>query len=115
MPNSSTKSNKDPITVVTTAATVTGAAAAPEATHIVEDVEIPGEATATPDTPAAATTATTRATPTATKANRHQPLTHSNASSAKQLAITRTTAASASRPTNHVWPQVVKSTGQNQK
>ncbi len=52
---------------------------------------------------------------TTTKANRHRLRTHSSASSAKQLAITKTTAASASRQTNHVLPQVEKSTGQNQK
>jgi hypothetical protein len=116
-PNSSIKSNKDPTTVVTTVATVTGATAAPEVTHIEEDVETPGEATTTPEMaiPAAATMATAWATPMPTKANRHQPQTHISASSAKQLATTKMTVANPSRQTNPVLHQVEKSTGQNQK
>jgi hypothetical protein len=116
MLNLSTKSNKDPITVETTAEMASEVTAAPEETHTEEDVETHEEATTIPEMATIPATATPAwGTPTATKTNKHQHQTQLGASSAKQLAITKTTAASASRPTNHVLPQVEKPIGQNQK
>jgi hypothetical protein len=120
MRNLSTKYNKD-LTTGETTAEATEAAATLEVTHMEKDVVtlvVEGTTTATmatPATPTLVTQDTTQATPMTTKANKRQTQTQLSVCFVKPLAIIKTTATNASKPTSHVWLLVEKTTGPKPK